>query len=99
MKGNFNQIINGDKPVLVDFYAEWCGPCKVQSQILKELAPAVNQKVRIIKINVDTNPEVASRYQVRSVPTLVLFNKGVQLWKQSGVADKNILLNIINQLR
>ena len=97
MKGNFNQLINGDKPVLIDFHAEWCGPCKMQSPVIKELAKEVNNKVRFIKIDVDKNKEIASRYQVRGVPTLAIFKDGKVVWKESGFKTKQQLLNIINQ--
>lgn len=97
MKGNFNKLINGDKPVLIDFHAEWCGPCKMQSPILKELSDAVDGKVRIIKIDVDKNQNIAQRYQVRGVPTLALFKNGAIVWKESGVKSKQQLLDIIAQ--
>jgi len=97
MKGNFNQIINGEMPVLVDFSAEWCGPCKIQAGILKEVAALSSGKVRIIKIDVDRNPEIANRYQIRSVPTLMLFKNGNTLWRQSGVASKAQLLDLFRQ--
>lgn len=95
MKGNFNALISADQPVLIDFYAEWCGPCKMMAPILQEVARSVNSEARIIKIDVDKNPELAARYQVQGVPTLMLFKKGQLLWRQSGVTDKNTLLKII----
>lgn len=95
MKGNFNALISTDQPVLIDFYAEWCGPCKMMAPILQEVARSVNSEARIIKIDVDKNPELAARYQVQGVPTLMLFKKGQLLWRQSGVTDKNTLLKII----
>ena len=97
MKGNFNNIINSNQPVLVDFFAEWCGPCKVQAPILKDVAHELNGKAKIIKIDVDKNPEIASRFQIRGVPTLAIFKNGQTVWKQSGVVDKVNLLSIINQ--
>lgn len=97
MKGNFNKLITGDKPVLIDFHAEWCGPCKAQSPIIKQVAKEVGDKVRIIKIDVDKNQAIAQQYQVRGVPTLALFKNGKVVWKQSGVQSKQQLLNIINQ--
>ena len=97
MKGNFNQIINSEKPVLVDFHAEWCGPCKLQTPVLKEVSREMGAKVRIIKIDVDKNQITAQRYQVRSVPTLILFKNGQPVWRQSGVANKLQLINTINQ--
>ncbi len=98
MKANFNQLVNSDKPVLVDFHAEWCGPCKVQSPILKEVATELGGQARIIKIDVDKNQEIASRYQVRGVPTLMLFKNGTIHWKTSGVADKQQLLEKIRKI-
>jgi thioredoxin 1 len=97
MKGNFQQLIDAETPVLVDFFAEWCGPCKMQAPILTELAPLLKDKVRIIKIDVDKNQAVAMRYGIQSVPTIVLFKKGQQVWRQSGVAQKTQLLSVINQ--
>ncbi len=97
MKGDFNKLINGDKPVLVDFHAEWCGPCKVQSPIIKEVAKEIDGKVRIIKIDIDKNHSIAQRYNVRGVPTLVLFKNGQIVWRQSGVQTKEQLITIINQ--
>ncbi len=95
MKANFKQLVNSDTPVLVDFYAEWCGPCKMQAPILKEVAREVGDTARIIKIDVDRNQELAAKYQVRGVPTLLLFKKGQIVWKTSGVANKQQLLEEI----
>ena len=91
----FSEIINQNKPVLVDFCADWCGPCKMMSPILKEVKDALGEKVSIIKINVDNNKQLAAKYQVRGVPTLILFKEGTQLWRQSGVLQKEALINII----
>lgn len=96
MKGNFSQLINSEKPVLIDFSAEWCGPCKVQAPILLEVARELDGKIKIITIDVDKNPEIAARYQVRGVPTLALFKKGQNVWRQSGVMDKNSLIGVIS---
>lgn len=95
MKGNFNSIIQSQVPVLVDFHAEWCGPCKVQSPILVELAREMEGKIKVIKIDVDKNQEIASRFQIRGVPTLALFKNGQVLWRQSGLVQKNQLKSIL----
>jgi len=94
---NFKDIINSDQPVLVDFFAEWCGPCKTMSPILKEVAEKVQGNAKIIKIDVDKNQQAATAYNVRGVPTLILFKNGKQLWRQSGVVQTNELVNLINQ--
>lgn len=94
---NFSEIINQDKPVLVDFFAEWCGPCKMISPILKEVKEELQDKISIIKIDVDKNQSLASQYQVRGVPTLVLYNKGQQVWRQSGLVKKREILSIIQK--
>lgn len=96
MKGNFNTLIKDKKPVLVDFFAEWCGPCKAQAPILKELAKTTSD-IRIIKIDIDKNPSIAQQYQIRSVPTMALFKNGTLVWKQSGVQSKQQLHEIIKQ--
>ena len=93
---NFSEIINQDKPVLVDFFAEWCGPCKTMSPILKEVKTALGDKVSIIKIDVDKNQPLAAKYQVRGVPTFILYKSGKQVWRQSGAVQKNELVAIIN---
>lgn len=92
----FSEIINQDKPVLIDFYAEWCGPCKMMSPILKEVKDSLGEAVSILKIDVDKNQALAAKYQVKSVPTLLLFKQGKQLWRQSGVVQKEDLIKIIN---
>lgn len=97
MKGNFNQIINAELPVLVDFYADWCGPCKMQAPMLKEAAGELKGKAKIIKIDVDKNQEIANKYQIRGVPTLILFKKGQPVWRQSGVIGKQQILNVVLQ--
>jgi len=97
MKGNFEQLINSDVPVLVDFYAEWCQPCKIQSPVLQELAREENGRIRVIKIDVDKNPLIAQRYQIQGVPTLILFRNGQVLWRQSGVTPKHLLKKVLSE--
>ncbi|GHC62181.1 thioredoxin [Ulvibacter litoralis] len=93
----FSEIINQETPVLVDFFAEWCGPCKMMSPILKQVKDTLGENVSIIKIDVDKNQPLAAKYQVRGVPTLILFKKGAQVWRQSGVLQKDELINIITK--
>ncbi|MFN4144871.1 MAG: thioredoxin [Runella sp.] len=95
---SFQQLINGETPVLVDFFAEWCGPCKMMAPILKDFATQMGDRVRVIKIDVDKNPAAAQTYRIQGVPTLILFQKGQIKWRQSGVVQKNQLVNIVNQL-
>jgi len=95
MKANFDSVINDTKPVVVDFHALWCGPCKAQSPVLKELATELGDRVRVIKIDVDQNQELASRYRIQSVPTLMIFKNGEIKYKQSGVHSKQQLLNVL----
>jgi len=94
-RATFTDIIHGDIPVLVDFYADWCGPCKLMPPILKEVKKHLGDKIMIIKINVDRNQAAANKYQVRGVPTMILFKKGEILWRQSGVVPANQLRSVI----
>ena len=93
----FSEIINQEKPVLVDFFAEWCGPCKMMSPILKEVKDVFQDKVSILKIDVDKNQAIAAKYQVRGVPTLIIYKEGKQVLRQSGVVQKNELVSILNR--
>ncbi|MBT8188388.1 MAG: thioredoxin [Croceitalea sp.] len=95
MKGNFNKIVNSESLVLVDFFAEWCGPCKMLAPILKQVKEASGEQLKIVKIDVDQNQSIASKYQVRGVPTMVLFKNGKPVWRQSGVMQKPDILNVI----
>ncbi len=92
---SFQEMINDETPLLVDFSAEWCGPCKMMAPILKEVAGQMGEAVRIIKVDVDKNPQAAAAYQIQGVPTLILFQKGKQLWRQSGVVAAAQLTQII----
>ncbi len=93
MKGKFSELIKSSTPTLVDFYADWCGPCKVMAPILKDVKQELGGNIVILKINVDKNQALASKYQVRSIPTLILFKNGTQQWREAGVVDKQKLLN------
>jgi thioredoxin 1 len=95
MNSSFDNIIKSDKPVLIDFFATWCGPCKVLGPILKEVKANLGDGISIIKIDVDKNQQIASKYQVRGVPTMILFQNGKQLWRESGVLDKNTIIKVI----
>ncbi|MBO0952172.1 thioredoxin [Fibrella forsythiae] len=93
----FNEIIKGDTPVLVDFFAEWCGPCKTMAPILKDLASRMGDQVRILKIDIDKSPAAASGYKIQGVPTLILFRKGQIIWRQSGVVPLQQLEQVLKQ--
>jgi thioredoxin 1 len=93
MGSNFNELINSDKPTLVDFYATWCGPCKMMTPIIEETKSVLKDTANILKVDIDKNKEVAIKYGIRSVPTLILFKNGEMIWRQSGVATKNSLID------
>ena len=92
---DFDTIINSEKPVLIDFFATWCGPCKVQSSVLNTVKENIGDMARIVKIDIDQFPSIASEYGVRGVPTLAVFKKGELLYKESGVHDVNRLTNLL----
>lgn len=94
---NFQEIIASEKPVLVDFSAEWCGPCKMMPPILKQVKDKLGDKVTIIKIDIDKNPSAANAYKVQSVPTLMIFKNGESMWRQSGVMQASQLEEVIMQ--
>ncbi|WP_297507793.1 thioredoxin [Flavobacterium sp.] len=99
MNSNFADIIKSDKPVLIDFFATWCGPCQQLSPILKEVKDALGDSVSILKVDVDKNQELAAMQQVRGVPTLLLYQKGQLLWRQSGVISKAQIVQTIETKR
>lgn len=91
----FSEIINDDKPVLIDFFATWCGPCQTMSPILKQVKDELGDAVKIIKIDVDKNQAIAQKFQVRGVPTFMLYKNGTQVWKQAGLVSKIDLIQVI----
>lgn len=96
---SFSEIINKDQPVLVDFFATWCGPCQTLSPILKQVKDELGDSISVIKIDVDKNQAIAAQFQVRGVPTMLLFKNGKQVWRQSGLLSKNDLISVIKQHR
>jgi len=95
-KSTFGEIINSEKPVLVDFFAEWCGPCKTMAPVLADLKKRLDDKITILKIDVDKNPSASRAYGIQGVPTLILFKMGAIKWRQSGVVSSAELTNVIN---
>jgi thioredoxin 1 len=94
----FKELIQSEKPVLVDFYADWCGPCKTMNPVIKEVAHAIEGKARVVKVNVDKNQEAAQAYGISGVPTFLVFKKGNIVWRHSGTIDKNKLLAVLSQV-
>ena len=92
---SFSDIINGDTPVLVDFYADWCAPCKMMPPILREVKDKLGDKIRIVKIDTEKNPAISQRYQIRSIPTMILFKRGVNKWQTSGVIPSTQLISTL----
>ena len=94
---SFNEIINGDKPVLVDFFATWCGPCRTMAPVIESLGESLQGQARVLKIDIDKNESAANQYQIQSVPTFMIFKKGQILWRNSGAMDKSSLEQQVKQ--
>ncbi len=95
MKSKFNELLNSEIPVLIDFFADRCGPCKTLTPVLEQVKEELGDAVKIIKIDVDKNQPLAAKYQVRGVPTMLLFKNGKQVWRESGVLQKNEIIKVI----
>ena len=93
----FRDLIRSNTPVLVDFYADWCGPCKAMTPVIKEVAQAAAGKAKVIKVDIDKSVEAAQAYNVQAVPTFIIFKKGDIVWRHSGMIDKNSLMNVLMQ--
>ena len=89
---NFNELIHSEKPVLVDFYAEWCGPCQMMKPRMLDVAERIGEDAKVVQIDVDKEKEIAERFRIQSVPTLIIFKKGKQLWRQTGVISTHALV-------
>ena len=94
---NFNVLINSTKPTLVDFYADWCGPCKVLSPIIEQTKNDLGEEATVLKVNIDNNVDVARQYQIRSIPTLLLFKEGNVVWRQNGVPNKELIVESVKK--
>lgn len=94
---SFNDLINANTPVLVDFYADWCGPCKAMNPVIKEVAQSVQGKARVIKVDIDRSVEAAQAYSVQAVPTFIVFKNGNIIWRHSGMIDRNSLMQVLLQ--
>lgn len=94
---DFDELIKGDKPVLVDFYASWCGPCRVMSPILEDLKKKIGDKATIVKIDVDDNEELSLRYNVQTIPTLIIFKRGEMLWREVGIRQAHLLEHVLER--
>ena len=97
MSQKFQELIHSERPVLVDFFATWCQPCNVQSSVLHTVKENIGEKARIVKIDIDQFPQIASENGVRGVPTLAIYKNGELLWKESGVHDVNTLTQLLNR--
>jgi len=95
--GNFEKIINSSTPTLVDFYAEWCGPCKMMSPLLEQVSSEIGETAKILKVDIDKNKEFARSYAIRSVPTLMVFKEGRVVWRQSGVPPKGLIVENVKK--
>ena len=95
--GKFDEMINSTTPTLVDFYATWCGPCKMMSPLLEQVASEMGDETKIIKVDIDKNRDAAAQYGIRSVPTLILFKEGEIVWRQSGLPPKNLITESIKK--
>ncbi len=89
---SFQELINSDTPVLVDFFATWCGPCRMMTPVLQDVAERAGDEAKVIKVDVDKNPQAAASFEVRGVPTFIIFKNGKQIWRQSGVVPAEVLL-------